>query len=117
MVGALAGPTVVAAACTQRCPVKGMDRLAIRRLESEMHLRDIALRLVDEELIGIKETRAFDDDVRQTEARKHGAIEALARLQVGHMQVDVIEQSAAMEFHALLLGEATIAPCRASHSC
>ena len=91
VVGALARRSVVAAARSQRRPVKGLDRLPVRRLEREMDARHVAVGHVDPELVHVEMPVAFDERVSQAERRQHGPIEALAGFQVLDAQVDMVE--------------------------
>src|SRR5688500_9815522 len=103
MVRTLARSAMVFAAGGERSLVEGMHGVAIGGLEGQMYPRGVAIRFVDVQLVGIKVSGTFDQNVRQAERREHCAIEALAGLHVGHVKLNMVEQPAALEFHLLLL--------------
>src|SRR6478735_4639085 len=99
----LPGRAVVISTRKQCCAVEGLHRLAIRRLEGEMYLRDVAIGLVHEKLIGVKVSFSLLQDIRMAERFEYCPVEALAGLQIGHPQVDMVDEPALVEFHPLLL--------------
>ncbi len=59
----------------------------------------LLIRAIDPQLIGREVTIAFEDGGFAPQSLQHCTIETLARIEITHAQVNVIDQSPAMEFH------------------
>jgi hypothetical protein len=84
MIRTLSRCAVVTTARAQRNLMKSFDSLTIRGLEGKVHPGNWSVGRVDKQLIGIKESIAFDKNVRQAERNKDGTIETLVRLEIRH---------------------------------
>ena len=98
MIVPFARGAVVAAACSQPRLVEAVNRLAIRRLEGEMEAGGRGPVSAHEQLVGGEEARPFHADFG-AHRREHGGVERLAGVEVGHAQMDVVEQPAPVEEH------------------
>ena len=104
IVGTFAGRAIVFAAGFEARGIEAVDRLAILGLESDvMAAGELSrgfrtVRRRDEKLIAPEMAGriALDRDAQDLE---HGLVEAPARVEVRHDQLDVIDQSSAMQFH------------------
>jgi hypothetical protein len=68
-----------------------------------MNARHRAVRLVYEQLIYVEVAIALNKTTEAPEGRNDGAVEALGSLQVRDTQVNVIDESSKVEFHAIRL--------------
>ena len=88
---------VVTTARGERSLVKAVDGLPVGRLKGEVEVGGNRAVARDEELVGGKPAVALADDP-EPERRERTCIEALARLDVGNPQVDVVEEPAGVRF-------------------
>src|SRR6185503_16860935 len=65
----------------------------------EVHLRGVAVGRVDPQLVGVEPVAVLADEGGLAQGFQHGAVEAFGLLQVGHPQVDVVDQAANVVFH------------------
>ncbi len=91
VVGPLARGAVVTATGCDRGLVKAVDCLAVGRLEGEVEARGDGAVVRDEELVDGEPAIALADDA-EPERLERARIEALARLEIGDAQVDVVEE-------------------------
>jgi len=75
-----------------------VDGLPVDRLEGEVEPRGRLAVRADEELVGGEEARALNVDTAPDRPER-GGVEGLARLEVAHAQVDVVEQPTPIEDH------------------
>jgi hypothetical protein len=95
----LSWSTVVSASSCQRCFVEGIYSASIIRLEGEMYGRRAFFGSIDPELISRKMRIALANPMSLAECLEGGAIESFACIEVTSTQMDMIDQSAAKEFH------------------
>jgi hypothetical protein len=93
VVRALARSAVVASARGEGRCVEAANRLGIDRLEGEVEACRRLLVVAAEELVGREVALALRSELA-AEGLEHGAVEALARFEVGHSQVHVVEKPA-----------------------
>ncbi len=77
--------------------MKAVDRLPVACLEGDVEAGGNRAVVRDEELVGGEPAVAFADDA-EPERLERACVEALARLDVGDAQVNVVEEPSGMRF-------------------
>ncbi len=95
VIGPLARRAVVAASGSDRGLVEAVDRPAIGSLEREVEIGRRRSVGADEELVGGEPAVALPEDA-EPERLERTRVEALARFEIPHPQMDVVEEPACM---------------------
>lgn len=104
VVRALTRWSVVLATCAERGPVESLNGGAIGGLEGEMDAGDVVIGRIDEQLVGVEKIGTLLHKVGPTQRGEHCAVEAFAGREIRDAQMNMIEQSASVEFHDDLRG-------------
>ena len=82
--------------------MEAVDRRAVRGLEREVEAPRRRPVGADVQLVGTERVLVLERQL-PSERGEHRAVEALARVEVGHPQVDVVEQPTGVELHGIRL--------------